>query len=140
MTVMEKAMTEEKELRYITFQKRFDGPQKLFGVNIGVDTNDQTMTFILSFWSWQLFIGPHLSTKREVSRKDYLVLEILGYDKEKYGLEIVEESEGRLGLSGIYSHLHRMEKRGLITSRNEEDPSVYRQRRLYKRAKEKSRG
>jgi DNA-binding PadR family transcriptional regulator len=44
------------------------------------------------------------------------ILELLASRDASYGLELVEESGGRLTRGGIYVTLGRMEQKGLVTS------------------------
>ena len=57
-----------------------------------------------------------------LSRKEALVLELLS-DGERYGLEIVRLSEGRLKRGTVYTTLNRMQQKGYVQSRSEEKPA-----------------
>jgi len=61
-----------------------------------------------------------------------LILERLR-DGDKYGLELVESSGGRLKRGTIYVTLGRMERKGFVTSRQESQPpgAIGLPRRLY---------
>ena len=67
------------------------------------------------------------------SKREALILKLLG-NEEKYGLDLIRQSEGKLSGGTIYVWLARMEANGLITSRLEKkDPwKVTTPRRLYK--------
>jgi PadR family transcriptional regulator PadR len=51
--------------------------------------------------------------------KERLILELL-QEGERYGLQLVEESEGRLKRGTVYVTLGRMEEKGYVESRLEE--------------------
>jgi PadR family transcriptional regulator, regulatory protein PadR len=53
--------------------------------------------------------------------KEALIIELLGHG-EKYGLELVAASKGRLKRGTVYVTLGRMEQKGLVASRLEEAP------------------
>jgi PadR family transcriptional regulator len=53
--------------------------------------------------------------------KELVALRALDSGQEKYGLEIVRESDGGLKRSSIYVFLGRLEQRGLIESRYDID-------------------
>lgn len=55
--------------------------------------------------------------------KELTILEILwdAHPRELYGLEIVKRSKGRLGRGTVYVRLSRMEKRGEVSSRLEDE-------------------
>lgn len=67
--------------------------------------------------------GPDEGKKEKVltlSNTESLVLQLLlDKNRELFGLEMIEESEGRLKRGTIYVTLQRMEEKGLITSRQE---------------------
>jgi PadR family transcriptional regulator, regulatory protein PadR len=67
-----------------------------------------------------------------VSTTESLILDQLR-DGEKYGLELVESSNGRLKRGTIYVTLGRMEQKGFVTSRQETQASgaIGLPRRLY---------
>jgi PadR family transcriptional regulator, regulatory protein PadR len=69
-----------------------------------------------------------------LSTKEALILESLGRSREMYGLELVSASEGALKRGTVYVTLGRMEQKGLIESRLEEEPPRFGglPRRLYK--------
>jgi DNA-binding PadR family transcriptional regulator len=72
--------------------------------------------------------------------KEELILDLLG-DEEKFGLDLVKESEGALKRGTIYVTLSRMEKRGVIVAREvtviheleDENRRWVNKRRLYRR-------
>jgi DNA-binding PadR family transcriptional regulator len=68
-----------------------------------------------------------------ISGTESLVLELLN-DGERYGLELVEASGGRLKRGTVYVALGRMEHKGFVESRQEEQPAgaIGLPRRLYK--------
>ena len=55
--------------------------------------------------------------------KEALILELLADRRERYGLELVEASKGRLRRGTVYVTLGRMEDKGLLTSRLEDAPA-----------------
>jgi DNA-binding PadR family transcriptional regulator len=59
---------------------------------------------------------------------------LIGSIKELYGLEMVKRSEGKLKRGTIYVTLQRMEQKGLVESREEDDTAdhIGLRRRLYK--------
>lgn len=57
-----------------------------------------------------------------LSRKEALILEMLVAGGEMYGLEMVETSQGELKRGTVYVTLNRMEDKGYIESRTEEQP------------------
>lgn len=69
-----------------------------------------------------------------LSEKEFLIMNLLiGSVKEMYGLQLVEKSEGALKRGTIYVTLSRLEDKGYIKSRKEdEQPGVASPRRLYK--------
>lgn len=69
-----------------------------------------------------------------VSRKEALILDLLAAAGDRYGLELVEASEGRLRRGTVYVTLSRMEDKGYVTSEQEtKGPSaIGLPRRLYR--------
>ena len=69
-----------------------------------------------------------------LSPVERLILDLLEGD-ERYGLELVNGSRGRLKRGTIYVTLGRMEQKGFVTSRPEDapPPNGGLRRRLYKR-------
>ncbi|MEP1694945.1 MAG: PadR family transcriptional regulator [Paracoccaceae bacterium] len=68
-----------------------------------------------------------------VSPTEYAVLDILRVGREFYGLEMVRRANGALKRGTIYVLLGRMEKKGLVASRQEDAPQTPGMpRRLYK--------
>jgi PadR family transcriptional regulator PadR len=57
-----------------------------------------------------------------LSAKETLILELLIHDGERYGLQLVAASKGRLKRGTVYVTLGRMEDKGYVTSRAEEAP------------------
>ena len=57
-----------------------------------------------------------------LSIKEALILDLLGRSKEMYGLELVAASDGGLKRGTVYVTLGRMEQKGLISSRVEDEP------------------
>jgi PadR family transcriptional regulator PadR len=55
--------------------------------------------------------------------KEALILELLGRGRERYGLELVNASKGRLKRGTVYVTLGRMEDKGFVTSRLEDAPA-----------------
>jgi PadR family transcriptional regulator, regulatory protein PadR len=60
--------------------------------------------------------NPRLPT---VSRKEALILDLLAAAGDRYGLELVEASDGRLKRGTIYVTLNRMQIKGYVTSEQE---------------------
>jgi DNA-binding PadR family transcriptional regulator len=58
-----------------------------------------------------------------LSDKERLILELLSSGEERYGLEMVDASGGRLKRGTIYVTLGRMEDKGFITSRLSDEPT-----------------
>jgi DNA-binding PadR family transcriptional regulator len=54
-----------------------------------------------------------------LSAKERIVLELLVSSGAKYGLQLVDESRGRLKRGTVYVTLGRMEQKGLVESRHE---------------------
>ena len=69
-----------------------------------------------------------------VSPKELLVLELLVRNRELYGLQLVSGSRGRLKRGTVYVTLGRMEEKGYVASRLEEDTPLQGglPRRLYR--------
>ena len=57
-----------------------------------------------------------------LSQKELLILSLLADGGPLYGLELVDDSRGRLKRGTVYVTLGRMEDKGLITSRTEDPP------------------
>jgi PadR family transcriptional regulator PadR len=55
--------------------------------------------------------------------KEALILELLAGGPERYGLELVAASKGRLKRGTVYVTLGRMEDKGFLTSRLEGAPA-----------------
>ena len=75
----------------------------------------------------------HLSRPPSMSRTESLVMELLR-GRERYGLELVDKSNGALKRGSVYVILARMEEKGFVESRQEErSPGVSGlPRRLYR--------
>ncbi len=54
-----------------------------------------------------------------LSGKERVVLELLVRDGSMYGLQLVDESQGRLKRGTVYVTLGRMEEKGMVESRHE---------------------
>ncbi|HET7218221.1 MAG TPA: helix-turn-helix transcriptional regulator [Vicinamibacterales bacterium] len=68
-----------------------------------------------------------------LSGKERIVLELLVSDGAKYGLQLVDDSRGKLKRGTVYVTLGRMEQKGLVESRHEaanRDPDAI-PRRMY---------
>jgi PadR family transcriptional regulator, regulatory protein PadR len=67
-----------------------------------------------------------------ISATESLVMDLLEH-RERYGLELIDASGGRLKRGSIYVTLGRMEAKGFVTSRQEERPAgaIGLPRRLY---------
>ena len=63
---------------------------------------------------------PLSSRPPRLSGKEELILTLLDDTSERYGLELVRASEGRLKRGTVYVTLSRMEAKGLVSSRQEE--------------------
>lgn len=59
----------------------------------------------------------------KLSKKKYIILDLLRAGREMYGLELVKESGGTLPRGTVYVTLDRMEDEGLVTSQPEVDPN-----------------
>lgn len=59
---------------------------------------------------------------KALSPKEQVVLELLGSGRERFGLELVEASNGELKRGTVYVTLGRMEAAGLVESRLEAAP------------------
>ncbi|HEU4995604.1 MAG TPA: helix-turn-helix transcriptional regulator [Gemmatimonadaceae bacterium] len=68
------------------------------------------------------------------SSKEQVILELLGRSREMYGLELVTESAGALKRGTVYVTLGRMEQKGYVSSRAEEESPAHGglPRRLYR--------
>ena len=68
-----------------------------------------------------------------LSRTERLILELLA-DEEKFGLQLVEDSDGALKRGTVYVTLGRMQEKGLVASRTEARApgAIGLPRRLYK--------
>jgi DNA-binding PadR family transcriptional regulator len=58
-----------------------------------------------------------------LTRKESAVLALLCDGGEKYGLELVRESNGELKRGTVYGVLNHLEERGLVTSRPIGEPA-----------------
>ena len=67
-------------------------------------------------------------------RKEQLILELLTSEGPKYGLQLVEHSEGALKRGTVYVTLGRMEAKGLVESQQEPLPpgGIGLPRRIYR--------
>src|SRR5438094_8230009 len=67
-------------------------------------------------------------------RKERLILELLASEGPKYGLQLVEHSEGALKRGTVYVTLGRMEAKGLVESQQEPLPpgGIGLPRRIYR--------
>jgi len=61
--------------------------------------------------------GPTERPRNLPSRKEVLILGLLGAGRELYGLELVEASGGDLKRGTVYVTLNRMEEKGYVSSR-----------------------
>src|SRR4249919_1649344 len=68
-----------------------------------------------------------------LSRTEHLILDLL-QDRERFGLELVERSQGALKRGTVYVTLARMQDKGYVTSRTEALPhgAIGLPRRLYR--------
>jgi PadR family transcriptional regulator, regulatory protein PadR len=78
-------------------------------------------------------VPPRAARLPSLSAKEALIIDLLGRSKEMYGLELVAASDGELKRGTVYVTLGRMEQKGLLTSRldDEPQPSGGMPRRLY---------
>jgi DNA-binding PadR family transcriptional regulator len=69
-----------------------------------------------------------------LSGAEHCILELLASDGELYGLQLVEQSQGRLKRGTVYVTLQRMEEKGMVESRLEtrSTPLPGLPRRLYR--------
>ena len=58
-----------------------------------------------------------------LSEKESLILDLLGRSREMYGLELVAASDRRLKRGTVYVTLGRMEDKGFISSRRDDEPA-----------------
>lgn len=63
----------------------------------------------------------HPSRSQSMSRTESLVMELLR-GRERYGLELVDRSQGALKRGSVYVILARMEEKGFVESHQEERP------------------
>ena len=70
----------------------------------------------------------------DLTRKEFVAMSLLvGAPKPLYGLRMVELAAGELKRGTVYVTLNRLEEKGYITSRKEdEQPGIAQPRRLYK--------
>lgn len=68
------------------------------------------------------------------SQKEALIMQLLTRNGEMFGLKMVEESDGELKRGTVYVTLNRMEEKGYLTSREEEQlpGAIGLPRRLYR--------
>jgi PadR family transcriptional regulator, regulatory protein PadR len=78
-------------------------------------------------------VSPPAARPPSLSAKEALILDLLGRSTEMYGLELVAASDGGLKRGTVYVTLGRMEQKGLIVSRLEDEPPPFGglRRRLY---------
>lgn len=57
-----------------------------------------------------------------MSRTESLVMELL-HGRERYGLELVDASNGTLKRGSVYVTLARMEEKGFVESRQDDSPT-----------------
>jgi PadR family transcriptional regulator, regulatory protein PadR len=58
-----------------------------------------------------------------LSPKEYRILDLLRSGVERYGLEMVKESDGALKRGTVYVTLTRMVEKGYLRSRQEREPT-----------------
>ena len=63
-----------------------------------------------------------MSSVPRLSQKEALILSLLADGEPLYGLQLVDDSRGKLKRGTVYVTLGRMEDKGLITSRTEDPP------------------
>ncbi|NOX72353.1 MAG: PadR family transcriptional regulator [Alphaproteobacteria bacterium] len=59
---------------------------------------------------------------KQLSKLEYAILDLLRSGRERYGLEMVRDSGGVLKRGSIYVTLSRMQKKGYVASRQENEP------------------
>lgn len=68
-----------------------------------------------------------------LSEKEFIILNLLvGARNPMYGLELVDKSDGVLKRGTIYTTLNRLEEKGYVSSKREEEQAGLQPRRLYK--------
>ncbi|HET9440240.1 MAG TPA: helix-turn-helix transcriptional regulator [Longimicrobiales bacterium] len=67
-----------------------------------------------------------------LSRKEYLILELLIDGGEMFGLQLVGLKPGQLARGTVYVTLQRMSVKGFVTSRTVDDPAGGPPRRMYR--------
>jgi len=69
-----------------------------------------------------------------LAAKEFVAMNLLvGATRPKYGLQLVEESDGALKRGTIYVTLNRLEEKGYVESKREDAaPGIATPRRLYK--------
>jgi PadR family transcriptional regulator PadR len=67
-----------------------------------------------------------------LSRKEFLILELLIKRGEMFGLQLVELAPGQLARGTVYVTLQRMSFKRFVTSRLAEDPAGGPARRMYR--------
>ena len=74
-----------------------------------------------------------MESPTRLSPTEYLILELL-QDRERFGLELVEHSQGVLKRGTVYVTLARMQDKGYVSSRTEALPlgAIGLPRRLYR--------
>ena len=75
-----------------------------------------------------------MSDLPSLSTTERLILELLAAHQEMFGLQMVEQSEGRLKRGTVYVTLGRMQEKGYLESRQEPLPegAIGLPRRLYR--------
>jgi DNA-binding PadR family transcriptional regulator len=75
-----------------------------------------------------------MSDLPSLSTTERLILELLAAHQEMFGLQMVEQSEGRLKRGTVYVTLGRMHEKGYLESRQEPlpDGAIGLPRRLYR--------
>ena len=72
-----------------------------------------------SLTNCKTFVSMKSARLPTVSAKERIVLELLVSSGAKYGLQLVDESRGRLKRGTVYVTLGRMEQKGLVESHHE---------------------
>lgn len=68
-----------------------------------------------------------------LSQKEFVILNLLvGAREPMYGLDLVEKSDGALKRGTVYTTLNRLEEKGYIESKREEEKPGMQPRRQYK--------
>lgn len=135
-------VVEGEELKGRSECRPFGFSASTYGIPIGaLDKRLLCLTFCKSGHLHFVILGGNMADTKDgreaglprLSRTEALILSLLMGKSELYGLEMVEQSDGRLKRGTIYVTLGRMQDKGLVESRKEprQSPEVGIPRRLY---------